>query len=201
MQALNEVPKMVIHLPIRTDRMQSFLNEAIHLGYNKSAFIFSPGIVEEKPSAGIGKAHLLAMQDAFNHSEYALIMEDDVTFPGRHKTIAHINACLENAPAEWDILLGGLYHQEGQNNFNDHWDSVDKFSGLHFYIISKQAYQRLKENYKFDDHIDRWISNNNFKVFVMHEFCAMQKDGYSDNVKYVTKYNQLYSKRFNILKP
>ncbi len=195
-----DISKVVIHLPHRTDRMASFTNESRHLNLNVGAFIFTPGIIDAKPSRGIGMAHLKAMEDGFKHSEVVLVMEDDVIFPGRHKTIDHILKCLNDQPAKWDILLGGLYEQDGQTKFNDHWDSVRTFSGLHFYIINRCAFDRIKAEYLFNDHIDRWISENNFKVFVMHEFVAMQKDGYSDNMKYETKYNILYSKRFNILK-
>ena len=195
---ISSIPKVVINLPSRQDRLRAFHFEIKNIG---GVYSVSPGIIKEKPSAGIGKAHLLAMEKAFEFYDYAFVLEDDVIFPGKGKTIEHVNKCLNNIPDEWDILLGGVYNQNGITVYNEYWNRVDDFRGLHFYIITKEAYERIKANYAFEDHIDKWISENGFKVFVMNPFCAMQKDGYSDNVKFVTKYNKLYWKRFNILKP
>lgn len=193
--------KCVINLPHRTDRLKQFISEVLHLKIERDGIIIVPGRIKEIPSEGIGMSHREAMDTAFRLGDYVLIMEDDVIFPGMSKTIPHIDKCLENVPEKWDILLGGVYNQNGIKKYNDYWNKLEDFRGLHFYIINRKAYEKIKAGYKFNDHIDKWISENGFNVYVMNPFCAMQRDGYSDNVKFVTKYNKLYWRRFNILKP
>jgi len=196
---IEELPKAVINLPHRQDRLNKFKKEMATVGLH--GIMLQPGIIDAKVSKGISMSHLAAMELCFKKGDYALVMEDDVWFPGRHKTIARMNECLANAPAEWDILLGGLYKQEHHSKHNEYWNSVPIFNGLHFYIINKKAFERIKKEIKHTDHIDKWISEKKFNVYVMNPMCAMQYDGYSDNVKYETKYNKLYLKRFNIFKP
>lgn len=192
------LPKAVINLPHRTDRLNKFKKEMAMVGLH--GIMLQPGIIEKKPSKGISMSHLAAMELCFKKSEYALVMEDDVWFTGRGKTIARMNECLANPPDKWDILLGGVYNQTGITVFNEYWNQLIDFRCLHFYIITKAAFERIKKECNHSDHIDKWISDNNFKVFVMNPMCAMQYDGFSDDHKYVTNYNKLYLKRFNILK-
>ena len=193
-----QLPKRVINLAHRTDRLKRFQME-INSIQLKSPVYHVPGIITEKQvSKGIGMSHVVAMD---SNQSITAVFEDDAIFPGRHKTIPHIDECLKNAPKEWDILLGGALNLKVKQQYNEHWDEVEDFRGLQFYIISKKAVERVKNEYKFNDHIDRWISEAGFKVYIMRTVVCMQNDGYSDNVKYNTKYFTLYSKRFNILKP
>lgn len=192
-----QLPKRVINLPHRTDRLNRFRKELASI-QNKGMVLLIPGIIDKQPSKGIGMSHAQAMESG---QDYTIVFEDDAIFPGRHKTIPHIDECLKNAPQDWDILLGGALNLKVKQQYNEHWDEVEDFRGLQFYIISKKAVERVKNEYKFNDHIDKWISESNFKVYIMRTVVCMQNDGYSDNVKYNTKYYTLYSKRFNILKP
>jgi GR25 family glycosyltransferase involved in LPS biosynthesis len=196
--SFEQLPKRVINLPHRTDRLKRFSMEIASIRL-KSFVLLVPGVVvQEQPSKGIGMAHVAAMD---SDKPIVVVFEDDAVFPGRHKTIPHIDECLRNAPKDWDVLLGGALNLKVKSQYNEHWDIVEDFRGLQFYIIKKSAVERVKNEYKFNDHIDKWISEAGFKVYIMRTIVCMQNDGFSDNVKYNTKYYTLYSKRFNILKP
>jgi GR25 family glycosyltransferase involved in LPS biosynthesis len=193
---------MVINLPHRTDRLNQFTLAVKNIGTIKDEFIVSPGIVAEKGFIGCGKAHVQAMETAFKLSEGpVVIFEDDVVFPGKHKTVEHINKCLQNLPEEWDVLLGGVLTEDGLKPYNEYWHEVVDPRGLQMYIITLKAFNRIKEGFKFNKHIDEWIANNGFKVYVMNPMVAMQRDGYSDNAGYNAKYFTLYSKKYKLLKP
>jgi hypothetical protein len=193
-----QLPKRVINLAHRTDRLKRFRMEISSIQM-KSLVYHVPGIItEQQVSKGIGMSHVVAMDSG---EPITIVFEDDAIFPGRHKTIPHIDECLKNAPEDWDILLGGALNLKVKQQYNEHWDVVEDFRGLQFYMIKKSAVERVKNEYKFNDHIDKWISEAGFKVYIMRTVVCMQNDGYSDNVKYNTKYYTLYSKRFNILKP
>lgn len=193
-----QLPKRVINLAHRTDRLKRFRMELNSIQM-RSLVYHVPGIItEQQVSKGIGMSHVVAMD---SREPITVVFEDDAIFPGRHKTIPHIDECLKNAPEDWDILLGGALNLKVKQQFNEHWDEVEDFRGLQFYIISKKAVERIKNEFKFNDHIDKWISEAGFKIYIMRTVVCMQNDGYSDNVKYNTKYFSLYAKRFNILKP
>lgn len=198
--SFERITKIMISLPSRLDRINHVTNELKNIQF-KGGILLSNGIIDEKPHVGIGKAHMSAMELGMKISNHALIMEDDVQFPGKANTIPFINDCLANAPKEWDILLGGVYNKWGETVYNQYWNKLDAFRCMHFYIVNKMAYERIRNEYQFTQHIDQWISENNFRIYVMNPFCAIQRDDYSDNVKRVTKYNKTHLPKFQILKP
>jgi glycosyl transferase, family 25 len=189
---LNDIPKLVINLPQRTDRLELFKQELIHI--NSHVQIIN-GIEHQNPMVGIGQAHinciLIAKQNEWDN---VIIMEDDCIFQGKEKTLEYINNCLLNAPNDWDILLGGVYYSKKRSPFNDYWERIGEFCGLHFYIVNSKAYDKILE-YDFTQHIDRWLNHNNrLNCFVAKKFFATQRDGFSDNTKKKEDYSRLLKK-------
>lgn len=197
MNYFKALPKLVINLPERSDRRDLFSAEMENIG-NDSPIITIEGVRAVKPFKGIGKSHVKAMETGLISLDQAIIMEDDIHFPGGMETIPHINTCLKNAPDDWDILLGGVYQAADMVPVNEYWCSVRAFSGMHFYVISRQGYKKILQ-YKFNNHIDLWISDSRLKCFVMKRFCAIQHDGFSDNKGHITNYNKYLLAGFDIL--
>lgn len=189
---LNDIPKLVINLPHRADRLELLKKELIHINANVQII---NGIEHNNPMFGIGQAHinciLIAKQMEYEH---VIIMEDDCIFQAQDKTLYYINKCLLNAPNDWDILLGGVYYSKQRSEYNDYWQRIGEFCGLHFYIVNSKAYDKILE-YDFKHHIDRWLNQNNrLNCFVAKKFFATQRDGFSDNTKKVENYKQLLDK-------
>ena len=189
----NEIPKLVINLPQRTDRLETF-NDEFKVVFN-SNYCIVDGIVDSNPMKGIGQAHinciLIAKQKEWDN---VIIMEDDCVFQGKDKTLPYINECLLNAPKDWDILLGGVYYSKQRSPYNEYWERVGEFCGLHFYIVNSKAYDKILE-YDFNHHIDRWMNQNNrLNCYVAKKFFATQIAGFSDNTNKKEDYKNLLKK-------
>lgn len=189
----SDIPKMVINLPHRTDRIIDFLDEFKYISDSSPQIV--SGVLNDNPMIGIAQAHinciLIAKQREFEH---VLIMEDDCVFQGKDKTLQYVNECLLNVPNDWDILLGGVYYSKQRSEYNSHWQRVGEFCGLHFYIVNSKAYDKILE-YDFKHHIDRWLNQNNrLNCFVSKKFIATQRNGLSDNTKRKEDYSNLLKK-------
>lgn len=137
---------------------------------------------------GIGQAHvnciLIAKQKEW---DLVLIMEDDIEL--RKGAEDYLNLALKAVPNDWDVLLGGIYH--GKNfHYNDYWNKVGEFCGLHFYIVNKSAYDKILL-YDGKHHIDRWMNKGGTKLncYVTSKFVATQRNGFSDNVSKKVDYS------------
>lgn len=190
---LTELNKLVIHLPERTDREKHFKSQGLYFPLDNIRVV--SGIKHQDPFKGIAQAHLNCIEIARqNEWDKVLIMEDDIYFQGKDKTLPYFNECIKSLPEDWDILLGGLYFSKNLKEFNKYWSSVGEFCGLHFYIVNQKAYDRILE-YDFNQHIDRWMNKGNrFKCYVTNQFIATQIDGYSDNARSNTDYKIILAK-------
>jgi glycosyl transferase, family 25 len=192
-----ELNKLVINLPDRKDRLESFKKELVYLPCSNLQVI--PGVVHQNPMIGIAQAHINAILIAKQNGwEQVLIMEDDVCFKGKEKTYDYVINCLENIPENWDILLGGIYFCKKLEKENEYWSKVGEFCALHFYIVNSKAYDKILE-YNFKQHIDRWMNQKDgLNCYVANKFFATQRNGFSDNTKLKTDYDILL-KKFKLL--
>lgn len=183
---------VVINLPNRHERLIDFTNELKYLNLKAEVI---PGIKLNPSHRGIGQAHLNCIKYAKNNNlESILIMEDDCYFPAKERTLSHFNKCMDNLPENWDILLGGVYYSENLKPYNDYWNRVGEFCGLHFYIVNKKAYDVIL-GYDFMQHIDRWMNQKNrLNCFVASKVFALQRSGFSDNTGQNENYTHLLSK-------
>lgn len=188
----------VINLKERTDRLAHFKEQVKYIGVNPRVV---EGIRMNPSHKGIGQTHinciLMAQQLELDD---VLIMEDDVVFQGKEKTQEHLHKCLQHAPNDWDILLGGIYMDKGRKTINEYWDEVGDFSGLHFYMVNSKAYDKILK-YDFNSHIDRWMGQNrDLKKYVMRTFIATQLSGHSDNTGKKENYDNKL-KKYKLLTP
>lgn len=195
---LTDIHKLVINLPERKDRLAIFNEELKYIGNPEYTII--QGVKHKQPHRGIGKAHINCINYARENSlPYVLIMEDDVRFQAKENTLDYINECLNNLPNDWEVLLGGAYMAKRLIPYNDHWNKITEFCGLHFYIVKASAYDKVM-TYDYSTHIDRWYNaNSRLNCYVAKKFFATQYVGFSDNVGRKVSYEYVL-KKFDILK-
>lgn len=167
----------IIHLPARTDRLvilkQELENQKI------TNFQLWDGIpYDTAPWTGISRAHKQIVREAHSNCQpHVLIGEDDVKFtaPGA------FDYFLSNIPRDFDLYLGGIMHGTVALD-----NTVKEFSGTMLYLIHEHFYETFL-TIREDQNFDRALANKG-RFLVCHPMVATQYDGYSDNVKRITKY-------------
>lgn len=175
-----ELNKIVINLPERTERLKEFKQELVYLPCSNLQIV--SGVKHTQSFKGIAQAHLNAILIAKgNEWHEVLIMEDDCVFNGKDQTYDYLLNALNDIPADWDILLGGIYHGKIVP-FNNYWSKTGEFCGLHFYIVNSKAYDNILE-WDGTQHIDRFMNLKGLRLnaYVTNKFIATQRDGWSDN--------------------
>lgn len=194
--------KVVINLPQRRDRIERFNSEIVKL-FNSNDVVIVDGVMHHRPFVGIATAHLNAIQKAKDLClPHILIMEDDLwvqSASSREK----MESAFREVPEDFEILLGGIYTGQPVKK-TVHWDSVNEFSALHFYVVNSSAYDRILS---FDkcQHIDRWLGKPvnlggcGLRSYVANPFFCIQHPGYSDNTQKDMDYSHLL-KKYKVLK-
>lgn len=198
MVTIESVNKLVINLPDRPERLESFKEDFKHLG--GSFEVIEGERDQRKPYAGIARSHQRSVRYAKDKGwDKVLIMEDDVIYPAKEKALPYINEALKKLPEDWDVILGGVYYLRNEKRINAYWRKVYEFCALHWYIVNEKAYDTIL-NYECNGHIDRWLGNQGLNIYLPRRFWAIQKDGYSDNVNKLTNYNTTLLTNFEILR-
>jgi len=186
---LELIPKYIINLPERVDRLNQIQSELKWLFFDQAHNLVS-GIKHARSQTGIALSHMACIQSAKdNLSPYCIIMEDDCIFQGKEKTREYVYKAMANLPEDWDLLLGGIYETKGLTKYNDYWSKTKEFCALHFYIVKNTAYDTILS---FDKtiHIDRWMAaNGGLNCYVTNKMFAIQSNGYSDNVGSMVDYS------------
>ncbi len=192
------IQSFFINLPQRVDRLKEFKEELKWI--NGITPFLMEGVIDKPAHKGIGQAHTNCIWYANEVGwDKVLIMEDDCVFQGEDKTYPYLLEAMDNLPEDWDILLGGLYNKARMQPFNDWWNKVDKFCGLHFYYVNKKAYEKIL-TYDGLSHFDNWLGQQGLNIYVTKKFIAHQRDGWSDNVGMITKYNDEHLDKSKLLK-
>jgi len=180
--------KILINLPKRTERRaESEKNIKTFFNNDNERIYLSYGVELENTTHGVREAHKNAIRVAVaNEEKSALIFEDDVLF--RDGALSYFNELMENLPDDYDIILFGIYSGQIFKTKNLYFDKVNKFSGLQMYLVNEKAYEKIL-NYSGGQPIDHWIGLN-LNCYISKKHFSYQKDGYSDNAKTVTKYNE-----------
>lgn len=195
---LEAVPRYIINLPERVDRLRQIESELKWLFFDKSHFVVD-GIKHARVQTGIALSHMACIQAAKdNQFPYVIIMEDDCIFQAKEKTREYVYKALQDLPDDWEILLGGIYESKGLTKYNEYWSKTKEFCALHFYIVKNTAYDKILS---FDSsiHIDRaMVAKLGLNCYVANKFFAIQSNGYSDNVSKVVDYSDKI-RRFALL--
>ena len=180
--------KILINLPKRTERRaESEKNIKTFFNNDNERIYLSYGVELENTTHGVREAHKNAIRVAVaNEEKSALIFEDDILF--RDGALDYFNTLMQNLPDDYDVVLFGIYSGQICKTENLYFDKVNKFSGLQMYLINERAYEKIL-NYSGGQPIDHWIGLN-LNCYISKKHFSYQKDGYSDNAKTVTKYNE-----------
>lgn len=180
--------KILINLPKRTERRaESEKNIKTFFNDDNTRIYLSYGVELENTTHGVREAHKNAVRFAIaNEEKSALIFEDDILF--RDGALDYFNTLMKNLPDDYDVILFGIYSGQIFKTENLYFDKVNKFSGLQMYLVNERAYNKIL-NYSGGQPIDHWIGLN-LNCYISKKHFSYQKDGYSDNAKTVTKYNE-----------
>jgi len=130
-------------------------------------------------------------QAKMRKDEYVCICQDDLYVLDTEK----VKTALENAPDDWDILLGGVYYFVPESHYNQHWYKLKDFCALHFTIIHTRYYDAVLNAGRTMKHFDRQLGNDlkktHGKVFVMHPMPIKQRRGFSDLQHRNVDYNNI----------
>jgi GR25 family glycosyltransferase involved in LPS biosynthesis len=180
--------KILINLPKRTERRaESEKNIKTFFNNDNERIYLSYGVELENTTHGVREAHKNAVRVAIaNEEKSALIFEDDILF--RDGALDYFNTLMKNLPDDYDVILFGIYSGQIFKTENLYFDKVNKFSGLQMYLVNERAYEKIL-SYSGGQPIDHWIGLN-LNCYISKKHFSYQKDGYSDNAKTVTKYNE-----------
>lgn len=189
----------VIHDLSNKDREQSFLREfEIQgiVGYE----IIPAEMSYKNTQQAISRSHKKCIQRAKDAGENSvLLFENDLQFvcAGAYDRFISL---LSEVPADFDIFLGGFYDSLPVPITDSIAKLEGKLSGLHCYIVNGKFYDTFlgaDENYN----LDYWLSAPEFGnciAYSAYPMICIQRDGYSDNVKSVTNYNEGLRMRYKI---
>lgn len=180
-----QINSILINLPKRTDRLEHSEKELTKF-FGSFPCIISHGVDIENTTIAVREAHKNCIRIAEKiNEENILIIEDDILI--RSGSIYYFYNLIDNLPKDYEVCLFGVYGGKIIETESEHWNEIKKFSGLHFYVVNKSAYQKII-NYNGTQPIDHWIGEN-LKCYISKKHIAYQLDGYSDNAKTLTNYN------------
>ncbi len=172
----------ILHLPDRADRYIHIMNQ---MAIQEADFVLHPGIRHIKTFTGVSRAHKAIIKKAKeDRLPMCCVCEDDTEFSDP----LSFKYFIDNIPDDWDLYMGCIYHGEIKPD-----NTVRDFSSLTLYIIHERFYDKFlsaPENI----HLDRALAGLG-KFVVCNPFVCKQIDGYSDNSKKETKYNEKYMGR------
>jgi len=194
----------IIHNIENTARRERLMKElevqTQHCEEMLDAEIVKAIMVPKFPQRGISQSHKMCVQKAKDAgAKEVCILEDDVWFVC-DKSFKRFLTEYENMPADGDLFFAGCYDGVFQPITDTLAHATEKLSGLHCYIVKEKFYDKFlsaDETYN----LDFWLTVPNFgnaKSYCTYPFVALQHDGYSDNTKTVTKYNQHIGRRFKV---
>lgn len=179
------MPKYIINLDKRVDRLQHTQNLLTLYGFNTIRF---PAILGKKLSeieltqlvhpksmkfikngyrstdsdlsigaVGCYLSHLLLWRKLLNSDNNGFMIFEDDTLP--NFTLDHFKKYSEYIPHDWDIILLGYITVFKKENINLHISKVYSWWGLHAYIINKNKINTLlNEALPMNKQIDHWLS-------------------------------------------
>lgn len=151
---INDIPKFVINLDRRTDRLEKFNQEMKYVGWTYERF----SAIDTNSYIGCAKSHQILSKIILDRNyDYAIVLEDDIYFmPYAKKIINSIEEQLFNNNLDWSIIhLAPSIHRP-LNKFNDNLldlsntppKDINKHRGIYGtsgFILTKRACQYIAE--------------------------------------------------------
>lgn len=182
-----QINSILINLPKRKERLEKSTKEITNF-FGEFKTIVSKGVdFIENTTLAVREAHKncikFSKEAGFNT---VIVIEDDITLKENSKP--YFDELMENLPDDYDVCVFGIYGGKINVLENQYWNKINKFSGLHFYLVNQKAYDKILE-YNGTQPIDHWIGQN-LNCYISKKLFAFQLDGWSDNAKTITDYNK-----------
>lgn len=172
----------IIHLPQRTDRLQSLMEQTNEQGIPYKLW---DGILYKPAHTGISKAHKQIVSWAkFTGKPFVAIAEDDIKFfcKGAWKYF------ISKIPKSFDLYCGVILHGQTEGN---RIVTTTGMSGTNtLYIIHERFYDfflSIDESKHLDRELGRFSNINEY--YVCDPMVCTQMGGYSDNHRQVYHYD------------
>lgn len=176
----------IISNPKRASRVERLMNELKAQGISEYKMWPSIEISNKPRRTGISRAHKQIVEWALiEQLPEVCIWEDDIKFHSPEGWEYY----LENRPSvPFDLYLGGVYRGEIEPD-----GKIERFTGMHCYIISERFYTTfLGVNEELD--IDGAMSGLG-DFYCCNPFACVQWDGWSDNCQGMMDYSHLLKGR------
>jgi len=185
------INSILINLPRRTDRLEHAKKEIAKFDLDLS--IMNAMDMPDNTTLAIRESHKKCIKYAsdFNLSN-VLVIEDDICF--RENSKPYFDELTNNLPSDYEVCLFGIYSGAITETTDKYWNKINKFSGAHFYLVNQTAYNKILD-YNGTHPIDHWIGQN-LNCYISKKHFAYQLDGYSDNSKCITDYNNVNLKKY-----
>ena len=187
-----------MNLDSRTDRWEQIQKDFQKLTDLSGITIERVSAIKEqqRPPLGVHKTFKSIIQMAKDKDlEYVLILEDDCFVIEAQPVVDALN----NAPEDWDLLLGGAYYYKIQSEYNEYWKKVNRFCSLHFIVVHSRVYDTILNIPDNRGHLDitlsgmtncirdpRMIRNRGdlsskkLQTYLIHPMPCQQRPGFSD---------------------
>ena len=199
---LNSINVIFINLERRIDRKISVISELNKIGV-KDPTCFK-AIELENGALGCSMSHLKCIETAKkNNYEYVMICEDDIEFLDPQLFLSQLKLFLESN-IEWNVILVAGNNMVPYLPVNDNCIKVMNCQTTTGYIVNKNYYDKLINNYKTG--IQKLIkdpSNNLYKIdkywfslqradnwYLIIPLSVIQREDYSDIEKKVTNFKK-----------
>tara|TARA_B100000131_G_scaffold317880_1_gene360699 strand:+ start:362 stop:994 length:633 start_codon:yes stop_codon:yes gene_type:complete len=196
----NDLNIIYINLDKRKDRNESIINELKDFG--KSKYTRLSATYNEKGYLGCAMSHIRVLEYAIkNNLNNVVIFEDDFKFKRNKQIVYNEIISFINSGINWDVLL--LAGNKGiRTPFNNYIDKIKNSQTTSAYIVNKQYYHKLLDNFKdaykkleetnlkelysIDEHWKSLQETDNW--FALKKFAGIQRASYSDIEKQNVNY-------------
>lgn len=171
---INDIPKFVINLDRRKDRLDAFNKEMRYIGWD---YIRFPAI-DTNSYVGCARSHQKLSKIILDENyDYAIVMEDDIHFmPYAKELLNHIDNQLFNTDLMWDVLHFAPSIHRPLNQYNEYlldlknlpFKDPNKHRGIFgtsAFILTKKACSYIVE---WDS--DKYIENSHQQLAIDEYF-------------------------------
>lgn len=174
--------RLLLNCPGANERLGFALQECSRVGLTVERF---EAVKAETPILSFNKSFFRMIYESFCKIEPAkslLVVEDDIEFRG---DLQHVNAALQELPADWDVLyFGANLQQPGMHppvKYSPHLCRVYNAWTTHCIAFHGSLLPRIIATYPGDTVMfDAWLSENilpRYKAFCITPMVAWQKPG------------------------
>jgi glycosyl transferase family 25 len=199
---LDKIPVIYINLERRTDRNTHVLKELSKIGV-KNPMRFK-AIELENGALGCSMSHLKCIEIAKqNDYEYVFICEDDIDFLNPELFLNQLKLFIDSS-IQWDVVIVAGNNMIPYIPVTDFCIRVFNCQTTTGYIVKKQYYDRLIQNYKEGiKNLLKEPTNNEYKIdkywfrlqredkwYLIIPLSIIQKEDYSDIEKKITNFSK-----------